>query len=256
MKRKKRNSFIFLSAIILAMLFFGGCAFLARLPIIGTGLSWLEEQLLGATVPLYRFTAYGSLEYTSCFVTAFRHKGGNVYLLITSASCVTEDDMKKHGTKIKQTPFFVSYDSPDVEGKKQFYPVKIVKTGNQKNGLNLAVLEVKTDEKIPVIPLAAFDPTPGEKVSSIFISSPGAGKSVLRGKIVLNAERRRYILEPEETNAPLSEAIPEGVIISRRQDGIVAFLVKKPGQPGVLVPLPVSKFKSFLNEPGSNNEEK
>lgn len=258
MKTLKRKKMLFSWGTVLIILSLGivlslgSCSIISRLPLLfGNGLSWLEEQLLGATVPLYQFTAEGNMEFADCVATAFLNKGDNVYLLVTNATCVADnDDSKKKEVKIKATNFYVSFDnnSPSADAVKQFYLIKIIKVGNERQGENFAILEVKTDKPISVVPLAAQNPSSGEEISGLAVSPSGPpAMNIHRGKMGVDAEGHHYALKMDKIYPAPPPAVPGAAIISHSQNGIVA-LIGKDGRTGKVVTIPVDKLKTFLNK--------
>ncbi len=225
-------------------------AIVARADAPASGLNPLETDFYTATALLYGQTEDGSLRML-CTATAFE-RNKDVYHFVTAAHCVAEDDTAHDRVQVEPTSWYLTFDDPD---RKNFFPAKVLGVGYQHRGDDFAVLEVKLDKAVPVIPISAKNAVMGEEVSNI--ASPlGLGKQLFRGH-VSKANLDRPVVEGDinwkgatllqMSSGPGSSG---SAIVSRSQKAIVAFLVGSIGSRGSpnIVAIPVSKFSKFWTE--------
>jgi hypothetical protein len=211
-------------------------------------MSKLEKDFRQATALLYVQLEDGSMRMM-CTATAFEKKGDLTYF-VSAAHCLSEDDEDHDRVNVSQAGWYVTFDDPD---NKSFTQAKIVGAGYQHRGDDFAVLEVKLPKEVPVIPLAADDPSLGEELSN-FASPGGFGKQLFRGHVSMEKLDRPMIegdinWKGSTLLQTLSGPGSSGsAVISKKQRGIMAFIVGRiSGSPSV-VSIPVSKFKAFWTD--------
>ncbi len=215
-----------------------------------SGLNALESDFYTATALLYGQTEDGSLRML-CTATAFE-RNKDVYHFVTAAHCVAEDDTSHDRVQVEPTSWYITFDQPE---RKNFFPAKVLGVGYQHRGDDFAVLEVKLDKPVPIIPVATKDPVMGEDVSNI--ASPlGLGKQLFRGHVSKDKLDRPVVEGDINWKGATLLQMSSGpgssgsAIVSRTQKGIVAFLVGSIGSRGSpnIVAIPVSKFSKFWTE--------
>jgi hypothetical protein len=171
--KSKVFALIFLSAVLAVFLLFPCLMRAQGQPL--TDEQWVTTVYHPSVLLLFKQGQEGSMDF-GCTVTAFEKTEGKLlasdtYLMLTAAHCVNRDTRGYY------------YLSADTVEEKKFYKAKLLYTGNAQFGDDFAVLEVKTNDKIPVIAL-------GEDSTSVFgeevinISSPlGLGKQTLIGRV-------------------------------------------------------------------------
>lgn len=210
----------------------------------------LETRFRSATALLYAQTDDGGFKMM-CTATAFEKKG-KMTRFVTAAHCVASDDTQHDRVDVEKTNWFITFDEPH---NKNMMEAKVIAAGYQHRGDDFAVVEVELGKDVPLMPLAANDPTLGENISN-FASPLGLGKQLFRGHVSMEALDRPVISGDINWKGATLLQMSSGPgssgssIVSQNQRGIVAFLVGNitfRGSPNI-VAIPVGKFKKFWSE--------
>jgi hypothetical protein len=210
----------------------------------------LEKRFRSATALLYAQTEDGGFKMM-CTATAFEKKG-KMTRFVTAAHCVASDDTQHDRVEVEKTNWFITFDEPH---NKNMMEAHVVAAGYQHRGDDFAVVEVELAKDVPLMPLAADDPTLGENISN-FASPLGLGKQLFRGHVSMESLDRPVISGDINWKGATLLQMSSGPgssgssIVSQNQKGIVAFLVGNitfRGSPNI-VAIPVSKFKKFWTE--------
>lgn len=210
----------------------------------------LETSFRSATALLYAQTEDGGFKMM-CTATAFEKKG-KMTRFVTAAHCVASDDTQHDRVDVEKTNWFITFDEPH---NKNMMEVKVVAAGYQHRGDDFAVVECELPKDVPLMPLAADDPSLGENISN-FASPLGLGKQLFRGHVSMEALDRPVISGDINWKGATLLQMSSGPgssgssIVSQKQKGIVAFLVGNitfRGSPNI-VAIPISKFKKFWSE--------
>ncbi len=116
-----------------------------------------------------------------CIAGAFV-KNKNKYLFFTDAHCMADYEKETGKTFLKRAVVLLVLEGKD--GGLLHYPAKILAVGEMKNLEDLAILEVESDEDIPIIPLSKFGPELDEDVRIVTAPfGPKVGFLYLRGYV-------------------------------------------------------------------------
>lgn len=208
----------------------------------------LEKGFRTATALLYGQTEDGGYVML-CTATAYE-KNGETYRFVTAAHCVAEDDSTHEHVDVSPNNWYLSFE--DDPNNKMFVGATLLRAGYQSRGDDFAVLEAKLPKPISVVPLAKNDPSLGEEFVN-FASPGGYGKQLFHGW-VSSEKIERPIIERDINwkgavflQAQAAPGSSGSAIVSKRQKGIIAFLVGMVGGRGTpnIVAIQVSKFKKF-----------
>ncbi len=145
---------------------------------------WVEQVFYPATVLLYKQDGQGNMKF-SCTATAFEKKeggmfGSDTYRFLTAAHCVGEDDVKAGKIEYDKRPVYITTDASD---EKKFLKATVLYAGMQTAGDDFAVLEVKTREKFPLVPVGKdSESVIGEAIVNV-AAPAGLGKQVFMGRV-------------------------------------------------------------------------
>jgi len=201
-----------------------------------------------------------------CTATAFQKVDGG-YLFSTASHCAVQPKgmgaaelTYSEGLEITNAAYFMSLD--ENSGTKTFLKATVVACGYEDKGDDFCIFYVKTDESFPIVALGedSTDIT-GEDV--VNISSPyGLGKQTFYGRITMPKLDRTVIIdEINWTHTVLLEIPGAGpgssgsTIMCLNQHAVCAFLVGHLGSDAIVVGIPVSKFKTFLDNVEKCNDD-
>lgn len=203
------------------------------------------DRAKAATAILYAQDAQGGLSMR-CTATAFEKVSGG-YRFVSAAHCAGSDDTAREQVA-KAPSLYITFDAAD---QKVFYPAKVTATGYQHRGDDFLILEVKSDEKWPTIPVGD-ERKEAEGNAVLNIASPlGLGKQVFHGSIS-KLELDRPVVQGDINwkgsvllQMPGTDGGSSGsAVLSEQQGAIIAFLVGTIGGSTVTA-IPATKFEEF-----------
>lgn len=211
----------------------------------------LEKDILAASFIVYGYSTESSQKNTRCSATAFE-KQGKIYRLLTAAHCVAKDNLKTGDVEALPLNLFVSFSDKDIV----IYNAHLVAAGFQRRGDDFAVLEVKINQKISVIPLAKNNPHRGEEILNVSFPM-SLGKQMVGGRVAiekLDLSNFRDKKVPCSSSAVIIKMISGlgssgSALVSRENKSIVGVLVggyhRSSEMNEIAIGLPVSKFRFF-----------
>lgn len=222
--------------------------------------SFIESTYFPAVTLLYAQDEGGAMKMR-CTATAFE-KVENGYLFSTAAHCavVEDDDESSMPDKVENTAFFITPD--EAAEVKTFIRTTVVACGYQAKGDDFCVFFAKTSQDFPVVPIGEDSiGVAGEEVVNV-ASPEGLGKQVFYGRITSPRVDRAIavnkinwthtvLLQLPGTNGGSSGSS----VVCLKQHAVCAFLVGNIGGT-TIVAIPVSRFKTFVNDVKTCKEKK
>lgn len=186
-------------------------------------------------------------------------KNGDKYLFLTAAHCVSEYNKDISANVFLNPQVDIVLETPS--GNFRFHKAKVLAVGYEKTNEDFSILEIETDDDIPVMPLAKIGPSLNEDI--LLAASPlGASLGVLSLKGYVSKEKFINLVTSDGTKANNSFGIQViGLGRTKGFSGAGVFGVKTNAIVGVavailgnetghvtLVVISIEKFNSFYKE--------
>ena len=136
------------------------------------------QRLYDATALLYAQDGSGTMT-TLCTATIVK-KVESGYYLLTASHCVADEE--KPGEEARRKVYLSFDDNPD---DNRFLRVHVVVLGDGSKGQDYAILRVKTDRDLPVIPLGRSNTLQGRQRICAVAGSAGLGKTEVDGYVTM-----------------------------------------------------------------------